>query len=156
MLPLAMARGWMAALTLLFACAASSVERQRLADGSWQLTCSLPMDACVREIEKVCKDKRYSILRGKSEIRRKDMPYVTEYHTSRLAFVCDEGEAPAMAACAPGATQYCLGPGACAGAQVCSADGSGFGPCDCGPRAIVADAGVGVGAAISDAGWASP
>jgi hypothetical protein len=35
--------------------------------------------------------------------------------------------------CVPGATQECLGPGACRGAQACLADGDGYGPCDCGP-----------------------
>lgn len=45
--------------------------------------------------------------------------------------------APAPAhACVPGATQSCVGAGACAGGQACLADGSGFGPCDCGaPKA---------------------
>jgi hypothetical protein len=36
--------------------------------------------------------------------------------------------------CIPGLTQECLGPGACRGAQACSADGNGYGPCDCGER----------------------
>lgn len=35
--------------------------------------------------------------------------------------------------CVPGATQACLGPGACQGAQACRDDASGFLPCDCGP-----------------------
>ena len=34
--------------------------------------------------------------------------------------------------CVPGATQGCVGVAACAGGQACLADGSGFGPCDCG------------------------
>lgn len=34
--------------------------------------------------------------------------------------------------CTPGATQACLGPGACQGAQACRDDASGFLPCDCG------------------------
>jgi hypothetical protein len=34
--------------------------------------------------------------------------------------------------CVPGATQACLGPGACSGAQACLRDASGYGPCDCG------------------------
>jgi len=38
--------------------------------------------------------------------------------------------APA-ALCVPGATQACVGPGACRGGQACLPDGSGFGPCDC-------------------------
>jgi hypothetical protein len=33
--------------------------------------------------------------------------------------------------CVPGATQACVGPGACAGAQACLPGGSGFTPCDC-------------------------
>lgn len=35
--------------------------------------------------------------------------------------------------CIPGATQACLGPGACQGAQACRDDASGYLPCDCGP-----------------------
>ena len=35
--------------------------------------------------------------------------------------------------CVPGATQACLGSGACQGAQACRDDASGFLPCDCGP-----------------------
>lgn len=38
--------------------------------------------------------------------------------------------------CIPGETQACLGPGACSGAQACLRDGSGFGPCDCGPAPV--------------------
>lgn len=40
---------------------------------------------------------------------------------------------PAVArVCVPGATQECLGPGACKGAQACLEAGQGYGPCDCG------------------------
>lgn len=35
--------------------------------------------------------------------------------------------------CVKGTTQACVGPGACTGGQVCLPDGSGYGPCDCGP-----------------------
>ena len=41
--------------------------------------------------------------------------------------------APARA-CVPGASQACVGPAGCPGGQACLADGSGFGPCDCGQR----------------------
>ena len=34
--------------------------------------------------------------------------------------------------CTPGETQACLGPGQCAGAQVCSTTGASWGSCDCG------------------------
>lgn len=51
-------------------------------------------------------------------------------------------------ACVPGSTQTCVGPGACAGGQVCAADGQGFGPCDCGREAAPpAEAPVAPGAA---------
>ena len=40
--------------------------------------------------------------------------------------------------CIPGATQECLGPGACRGAQACSADGQGYEPCDCGNTSVPA------------------
>jgi hypothetical protein len=38
----------------------------------------------------------------------------------------------AKRACVPGATQTCVGPGACRGGQSCLSDGSGFSLCDCG------------------------
>ncbi len=34
--------------------------------------------------------------------------------------------------CTSGDTQACLGPGACEGAQICNADGTAWGACDCG------------------------
>ncbi len=39
-----------------------------------------------------------------------------------------------MRVCVPGATQRCVGAGACDGGQVCLADGQGFGDCDCGAK----------------------
>ncbi|HTV22372.1 MAG TPA: hypothetical protein VMG12_26975, partial [Polyangiaceae bacterium] len=54
--------------------------------------------------------------------------------------------APAVPApdrvCVPGVTQECLGPGACRGAQACSADGNGYEPCDCGNASTRAQSGV--------------
>jgi hypothetical protein len=37
----------------------------------------------------------------------------------------------ATSACVPGQSIGCIGPGGCSTNQVCSSDGSGFGPCDC-------------------------
>lgn len=42
--------------------------------------------------------------------------------------------------CVPGATQACVGAGGCSGGQACLKDGSGFGPCDCGPAPAAAAA----------------
>jgi hypothetical protein len=44
--------------------------------------------------------------------------------------------------CVPGITQACVGPAACSGGQACLTDGSGFGPCTCGPQAGGADGGA--------------
>lgn len=40
--------------------------------------------------------------------------------------------APEGGVCIPNETRICYGPGACEGGQACEADGSGWGPCDCG------------------------
>ncbi len=41
------------------------------------------------------------------------------------------GSGGSGSACVPGQSAGCVGPGACAGYQVCDATGSGYGPCDC-------------------------
>jgi len=45
--------------------------------------------------------------------------------------------------CTPGATQQCVGAGACAGGQACLPDGSGFSACDCGGASKAAAAPTG-------------
>lgn len=45
-----------------------------------------------------------------------------------------------MRVCVPGATQRCVGAGACDGGQVCLADGLAFGNCDCGSSTPAAPA----------------
>ena len=63
-----------------------------------------------------------------------------EYKLSGVAYRSADPKSAAPAApapalervCTPGATQACLGPGACQGAQACRNDASGFLPCDCG------------------------
>jgi len=55
----------------------------------------------------------------------------------------DAKESPASAPaaaplCIPGATQECVGPGACRGAQACLPDHSGYAACDCGPSPTAA------------------
>ncbi len=50
-----------------------------------------------------------------------------------LVLGCGSEESAAdQKACTPGMSQACVGPGACKGGQACKADGSGYGPCDCG------------------------
>ena len=144
-------------LFVLAACATGPVERRHLADGSWQITCRLPMDECVRHFEAVCIDKRYRILSGQSKRELRDVdPGTREYRTSELVALCDRDALPPQVAqtggptavippapsCVPGSTQSCVGPGGCSGGQVCRADGAGLGPCDCGPgKTTTGDAG---------------
>lgn len=45
---------------------------------------------------------------------------------------------PKQQVCTPGATQVCVGVGACSGGQACLSDGSGFGPCRCAGRSASA------------------
>jgi hypothetical protein len=42
--------------------------------------------------------------------------------------------------CVPGATQVCVGPGACVGGQSCRGDGKGYDPCVCGAPDAAVDA----------------
>jgi hypothetical protein len=144
----------------LVACSASNVERRHLADGSWEISCRLPMDECVRQADQLCMGQRYRILRGLSQhVVRGAGPSQVEFRTSELAFACSVDESAASAApvgsaprpddssraaatsrvCTPGATQACVGAGGCAGGQACVPDGSAYGPCDCGPARETSD-----------------
>jgi hypothetical protein len=58
--------------------------------------------------------------------------------------------------CVPGATQECLGPGACRGAQACLMDGRGYGACDCGSGASVGASEVPHAERGGDAGAQTP
>ena len=150
---------WLSGFVLLTACATPEVQSQRLKDGSWSFICQLPMDDCVRRVQDNCHLKRYRVIEGASDTRLRDAPpFEREYHTSRLHLVCsDEGDAPLASVagdksgaakpapaskkvCTMGETRACIGPGACKGGQACSADGQGFGGCDCGPVAPAAPA----------------
>jgi hypothetical protein len=136
----------------LVCCSPYAVERHQLADGSWQLTCRLPMDECARQADQLCTDQRYRIVHGKSQhVVRGAGPSQVEYRASELTFSCGNPDDappggvaaplarsagpvdPAKLVCTPGVTQACVGPAGCPGGQACSPDGAAFGPCDCGP-----------------------
>ena len=145
--------------SVLAACGATEVQSQKLQDGSYNVTCELSMDECIRRVQDRCRNQRFRILEGTSEVRLRDAPpFERAYHTSRLHFECtdDSGKplisldaaaaarsadpaksAPAARSCVSGETRVCVGAGACKGGQACLTDGSGFGPCDCGPVAPV-------------------
>jgi hypothetical protein len=134
-------------LLVLVSCGASEVQSQRLKDGSYQFTCELSMDECIRRVQSQCKHERFRIIEGSSETRLRDAPpFERAYHTSRVHLVCTDAGAdvltgvkddttsqPQASSCSKGETRACVGPGACQGGQACLPDRSGFGSCDCGP-----------------------
>jgi hypothetical protein len=140
----------LACLWIVAACNPAQFQQEKLNDGSIKVTCELSMDECVRRAQDLCRNQRYRIIEGTSETRLRDVPpFEHAYHTSRLHFICtDDGGKPLLSldaappadakpaaprACTAGETRECVGPAACKGGQACVADGSGFGPCDCGP-----------------------
>jgi hypothetical protein len=149
-------------LVVMLGCSSPNVERQPIADGTWLIKCRFGLEQCVREADKVCPDPTYQISAGNSVRKLYGVePGKTELRSSELTVTCgrdavdqaaakaqaaDAGAAaaPRMSSCMPGATQSCLGPGACAGAQACRPDGNGFMPCDCGsqPKTTSVDAGI--------------
>ena len=142
-------------VSLLAACGPAQFRKETLNDGSFKVTCELAMDECVLRAQELCRNQRYRIIDGISETRLRDAPpFERAYHTSRLHVACtDDGGKPLISldsvtptssaeavktpvrTCATGETRECVGPAACKGGQVCLADGSGFGTCDCGPAA---------------------
>src|SRR5579859_4420109 len=147
-MPRADVGGWLLMVaSVVVSCTPSSVERSRLPDGSWHVTCRLPMDECIRHFEAVCMDKRYRILSAQSRREVRDVdPGTREYRTSDITAICDRDAAetlaaatlpppptalaasaprPAGPACVPGASQACVGSAGCSGGQVCRNDGAG-------------------------------
>jgi hypothetical protein len=147
-----MPRFWLLGVIGLCACSGPEFKQQRLQDGSLQIECDLAMDECVRRAQDLCNYQRFRILEGTSETRVSDVPPFERAHrTSRLHLKCtNDGAQPLLSldsppaapaaakaaaprTCAAGETRVCVGPAACKGGQTCLADGSAFGPCDCGP-----------------------
>lgn len=60
-----------------------------------------------------------------------NLPLVRPETTPPPPFAAPAPE-PSSRVCIPGATQECLGPGACKGAQACLPTGQGYEKCDCG------------------------
>jgi hypothetical protein len=136
-----------------------NVEKRTLPDGSYELTCRTRLSLCLVEMQDSCTEAGYDVVDAFEE-RKRAGPHNNEVETVRsharvrcrkvIAVFGGEPEpvappvppsaaAPAPAAprpqvCQPGATQVCVGTGACQGGQQCLPDGSGFGACDCGSQ----------------------
>jgi hypothetical protein len=151
--------GLVALIALGAGCATPhAVTIERRPDGITHLTCKTSLQVCLNEAEALCGHRNYAVTRASDSHELKgDSVYPTEFRTSE-AFVCcvlgsgwgDQNHdplaaplcfapptalpaAPPSRACAPGASQACVGPAGCKGGQVCAPDGAAFGVCDCGP-----------------------
>lgn len=113
------------------------------ADGSYRLTCDTTLAACLAPFEKC--HHGFDVVRAREEHHRRGPEPAAETVSSEAVLRCRlttaSGQDPRLSTpaekgatniCFPGATQSCLGPGACQGAQVCLPNGAAFGPCDCG------------------------
>jgi hypothetical protein len=159
---------------LSLSCAATpAFTSQHLADGSYQLQCTTALSSCLERVDEVCRGTPYDVVTGHDHRRSTDITVgtaKTEVRSSEAIIRCtrnkplfggnaEPSSAPASGsetapvpaappeqarACIPGATQACVGIGACSGGQACIADGSGFGPCDCGSPAPAPAADPGV------------
>ena len=148
-------------LSLAAGCATARVVTAPRGPGRYFLRCQAPLPVCLTEgAEPACQGNHYVVERAVDEVNaRGDTAAPTLYRTSEALIHCgpshvwsgidtkvDQPTAgPAVAgasppaaiavparACTPGASQACVGPGACQGGQACLTDGSAFGPCDCG------------------------
>jgi hypothetical protein len=140
---------------------------RRVAYGTYELTCKLPLGQCLDHVEEICKGLPYEVTSAHDRRTPIDVALAgtqREIRSSDAVVRCEltkplfgEGPAPASPAptaspspaarataqhCVPGTTQVCVGPAACSGGQACLADGSGFGPCNCGAAPRRADGGA--------------
>src|SRR5262245_60615113 len=140
----ALALGWW----LLCACASQSgVQKHELEPGVFQLDCSSPLGRCSEEADRVCDGHGYDVVEGydqrklyghaagESQVEVRNSQLVVSCRNERGESVAQKPAATRAAtptptparslACTPGATQRCVGPGACDGGQSCLANGSG-------------------------------
>lgn len=149
---------------LVLSAGCSNVKSSHVPGGGHFITCTNGMKDCVGRAAKLCGDDGYTVTSGVSRpklLGGASSQYRSMSEMAELTIVCgeleeEEGSGPyqlpprsdepservepgpggaAAPVCTKGATQRCVGPGACEGGQVCSEDGSGFGPCDCGSGA---------------------
>jgi hypothetical protein len=145
-------------VVILGGCAKAGVTT--MPNGDHRIVCERGMKVCITRADKVCGDDGYTIVSGTTKkhllggegssyremaenaeliVSCGDPPPPAEEETKYVALPPRTDQpAPAYAACIPGASQLCVGPAACQGGQVCLADGSGFGACDCGSSAPAA------------------
>jgi hypothetical protein len=141
---------WLLVLLAVSCASTPAFTSRRLEDGSYQLQCATELAVCLGRVEEVCRGRPYDVVSGSDHRKQIDVSvgtYQREIRSSEAVIRCvrnksslgdalasspakPDTQAPARA-CVPGATQVCVGPGACSGGQACLKDGSGFGACNC-------------------------
>jgi hypothetical protein len=161
---------------------------QQLQDGSLQLECRASLAACTGKASRYCEGQGCEILHGSQDqdssrvvfrCRQQAMPKLLSMIVpgpsastpppsagsargapSAPRSPAHQPSGPARV-CVPGATQRCVGAGACQGGQACLPSGAGFGPCQCSRGSAVdagasaesrTDASAGVTAGVSQSG----
>ena len=162
-------RRWLLLAALLLGGCSRSAKAVRLPSDTnseiYRITCGESIEVCREKAAELCK-ARYEILESMgapiSPPRVSSAPgprstgsrYQQPDWAGRIVVACVQTQSPmptpavqTLAAapsdgrvCIPGATQECLGPAACRGAQACLVDGSGYGACDCGGAGSAAGA----------------
>lgn len=129
---------------------------QKLANGDVRVECRGPLLPCLQPVADDCAEYGYDVLQAEERRETTGAPpeqqqFVRSEATVRcrkakLLFGHDpnaplastSASAPALPAapprCVPGVSQACATP-TCPGAQVCVADGTHFGACECAPSA---------------------
>lgn len=88
---------WMVVATLVLGCAADrTAQIERRAD-TWYLTCTQPMDECVRHALSLCPQQRFRIIDGKSSARVRGIPpYEQATLTTSISLICTHDGADSL------------------------------------------------------------
>jgi hypothetical protein len=142
----------------------ATASTHRLPDGAYELVCTTSLPRCLDHADDVCQGAGYDVVRAKDQRDYRGPGGIgeAETRTSSAVVRCgSRGGAPLLggskptpaesappptppapspaprpaAVCVPGATQECVGAGACRGGQSCLPDGSGYSACVCAPPA---------------------
>ncbi len=145
------------AALVIWACTPTHAKRR--VDGSYAINCN-SQKACLDRADRICGETGYTIVGGRHDQKIYGVPGNQKLvGKDELYILCKQdapSDAPDPAAgswklerpdsgvalrhsptskntvCRPGETQRCIGAAACEGGQACAADGTRFGPCDCG------------------------
>jgi hypothetical protein len=147
-------------LVATLGCSRAGVQTTKLPDGTRELRCDVALWKCLRYVDDYCKGASYEVTQASDEqlvfgsqasavegrrsyailrclkpgAKLADSPVpVPDPSPAEVARPKAPPSPPPARACVPGTTQACVGAAACSGGQACHPDGSGYGPCDCGP-----------------------